>query len=461
MKTLLRLLSVSLVASAALFSAPMSASAQEGSITSLSQLLNRVQQGRVRDNQVNEERIRQFQADRNRQSALLNQAERDLASEEARADRLEAQFNANELEIESLSEQLTSALGDFGELFGVMRQVAGDTRAQVNQSMISAQYPGRGRIMDRLTNSRQLPSVADIEDMWFVLQQEAIEQGKIVRFEGTVFASGGAATQRDVIRLGPFTAITADTGEFLRFRADEDGTLEVLARQPAARFRGAANNVRNADEGQMVLGAIDPSQGTILSLLIQTPDLVERISQGKEVGYATIVVGVFGVLLALLRIFGLFGTSGAVRSQARKVDAPKKGNPLGRILQAYHDNKNVDVETLELKLDEAILKEMPGLEWGLNTVRVLAAVAPLMGLLGTVVGMIIVFQQITLFGTGDPKLMAGGISQALVTTVIGLCVAIPLLLLHSIASGMSRSVAQVLEEQAAGLVASHAETHRG
>lgn len=459
MKNVLRLLSVSLLAGAAMFSAPVTASAQE--VNSLAELLNRVQQGRVRDNQVNEERIRQFQADRNNQSALLNRAERDLAAEEARADQLEAQFNENELEINSLSAQLTEALGDFGELFGVVRQVAGDTRAQVNQSMISAQFPDRGRIMDRLTDSRQLPSVANLEDMWFVLQQEAIEQGRIVRFEATVFASGGAATQRDVVRLGPFTAVTADTGEFLRYLADENGSLEVLPRQPAARFMNAADNVRTADEGQLVLGAIDPSQGTILSLLIQTPGLMERISQGKEVGYATIVVGVIGVLLAFLRIFGLFGTSGAVRSQARKVDAPKKGNPLGRILMAYHDNKNVDVETLELKLDDAILKEMPGLEWGLNTVRVLAAVAPLMGLLGTVVGMIIVFQQITLFGTGDPKLMAGGISQALVTTVIGLCVAIPLLLLHSIASGMARSVAQVLEEQAAGLVASHAESQRG
>ncbi len=460
MKTILRLLCVSLVASAALFSASVTASAQESEVRSLQELLNRVQQGRARDNSVNAERLRQFQADRNRQSGLLNQAERDLAAQEALADRLEAEFLANELEINELSEQLTEALGDFGELFGVVRQVAGDTRAQVNQSMISAQFPDRARIMDRLTDSRQLPSAANLEDMWFVLLQEATEQGKIVRFEATVFAAGGAATQRDVIRLGPFTAITADTGQFLRYLGDENGSLEVLASQPASRFMAAADRVRNASSDELVLGAIDPSQGTILSLLIQAPDLVERIQQGKLVGFITIGVGLFGVALAILRIFSLFGTGGAVRSQARKVDQPKKGNPLGRVLQAYHSNTSADVETLELKLDEAILKEMPGLEWGLNTVRVLAAVAPLMGLLGTVVGMIIVFQQITLFGTGDPKLMAGGISQALVTTVIGLVVAIPLLLLHSIASGMSRSVAQVLEEQAAGLVASHAESQR-
>jgi len=462
-----RFLAISLVAgfALALSAAPQispvatPAYAQDSDITTLEELLAAVRSGRIRDRQLWEQREAEFLGSRNRQSALLNQAEADLAREETRADRLEAEFTENEQRLTVLSTQLNERLGEFGELFGVVRQVAGDTRAQVDQSMISAQFPNRSRAMDRLTNARTLPSVGDIGDMWEVLTQEMTEQGNIARFESSVVFPDGRSGTEDVIRIGPFTAITANSGQFLRYEP-QTGTLNVLGRQPATRYMGAADSLRGGRPGQVVSAALDPSQGAILGLLVDTPDLIERIEQGKLVGYIIIGLGSAGVLLAIQRMLALFGVSGAVRSQMRKPDAPRKGNPLGRVLMAYQDNQSADVETLGLKLDDAILKELPRLEWGLNTVRVLAAVAPLLGLLGTVTGMIIVFQQITLFGTGDPKLMAGGISQALVTTVLGLVAAIPLLLLHALASGQSRGVVQILEEQAAGIVARHAEGGR-
>ncbi len=430
--------------------------AQDSDITTLNELLQAVRRGRVTDNQLWEEREREFLSQRNRQQSLLSRAQSDLASEEARADRLEATFTENEQRLTVLTDQLNERLGDFGELFGVVRQVAGDTRAQVDQSMISAQYPDRGRVMNRLTNSRQLPTVSDIEDMWFVLQQEMTEQGNITHFDANVVHPDGRSATQEVIRIGPFTAITADTGDFLRYEP-ETGSLNVLQRQPGSAYLSAADDLRGASLGSLSRAALDPSQGAILGLLVDTPDLMDRIEQGKVVGYIIIGLGAVGILLAVMRMLSLFGVSGAVRSQMRKPDQPKKGNPLGRVLMAYQENQDADLETLSLKLDDAILKELPRLEWGLNTVKVLAAVAPLLGLLGTVTGMIVVFQQITLFGTGDPKLMAGGISQALVTTVLGLCAAIPLLLLHALASGQSRGVVQVLEEQSAGIVARHAE----
>jgi biopolymer transport protein ExbB len=126
-------------------------------------------------------------------------------------------------------------------------------------------------------------------------------------------------------------------------------------------------------------------------------------------------------------------------------------------MSVYTDNKDIDIETLELKLDEAILRESAPLETGLNFIKVLYVVAPLLGLLGTVVGMIATFQMITLFGTGDPRMMAGGISTALVTTVLGLVVAIPLTLLHAFLQGKSKALIQILEEQAAGIIARLAE----
>jgi len=114
-------------------------------------------------------------------------------------------------------------------------------------------------------------------------------------------------------------------------------------------------------------------------------------------------------------------------------------------------------ELLQLKLDEAVLAEIPALERGNSLIKLLAAIAPLLGLLGTVTGMILTFQAISLFGSGDPKLMAGGISQALVTTVLGLVVAIPLLFSHSVIAYLSRSMIQRLDEQCAGVLARSAE----
>jgi biopolymer transport protein ExbB len=232
-----------------------------------------------------------------------------------------------------------------------------------------------------------------------------------------------------------------------------------LARQPQDRYRSMAAALANASPGDIVGTAIDPSRGSLLGLLIQAPSLPERIDQGGIVGYVIIVLGIVGLLIAVWRLLYLSGVGTGIRKQLKN-EAPNEKNPLGRILKVYDDNIDSDTETLELKLDEAILREAPSLEKWQGGIKVLAAVAPLLGLLGTVTGMIATFQAITLFGTGDPKLMAGGISQALVTTVLGLCVAIPLVLLHSWVAGRSRALIEILEEQTAGIIAKKAESER-
>jgi len=211
-----------------------------------------------------------------------------------------------------------------------------------------------------------------------------------------------------------------------------------------------------ANSGEQVKFGVDPTGpagGSLLANLIQTPSLMERINQGREVGYIIIIVGIFGIGIALWKLYTLYMMGIAVKKQAKAANAPKNDNPLGRVLQVGKDNLNKDIETLELKLAEAIMAERPAIERGINVVKIISVVAPLAGLLGTVTGMIVTFQQITLFGTGDPKIMAGGISQALVTTVLGLVVAIPTTLLHSFAASSSRGIINVLEEQSTGIVA--------
>ena len=258
---------------------------------------------------------------------------------------------------------------------------------------------------------------------------------------------------QQVTRIGVFTAVS--DGEFLNYDG-EKRALELVLRQPGAELLNAADDFGSAAAGSLVTAPIDPSKGALLNLLTQRASFGETIEQGGYVGYIIIAIGIIGTLLALWRLFVLWTTSSKVNSQA-KSNTASEGNPLGRVLKIYQDNPEADVETLELKLDEAILREISGLETFLSTIKVFSAIAPLLGLLGTVTGMIETFQMITLFGTGDPKLMAGGISEALVTTMLGLVVAIPLTLLHSLVQSRAKSVAEVIEEQSAGMVARRAE----
>lgn len=418
----------------------------------LDELLQQVRKARGVDQSVNQQREAKFRADRNRQKQLLQDAKSELKSEQNRAERLKNAFDGNERKLTELEETLRQRLGSLGELFGVVRQVAGDTAGTFTNSLISAQYPDRHKAMNALAQNKELPSVAQLEELWFGLQQEMTESGKIVKFPAKVVAVDGGETQRNVIRVGSFNLVSS--GKFLRF-LPETSQVVVLPRQPEDRYLKMAANLEAATSGFTAM-ALDPSRGSILSLLVQTPGYGERIEQGAEVGMAIIILGIVGLLIVVWRFIYLFAVGGKIKRQLRS-DTVNPNNPLGRILTVYENNRGVDVETLELKIDEAILRDVPKLESGLSIIKIFAVIAPLMGLLGTVTGMIETFQAITLFGTGDPKLMAGGISQALVTTVLGLVTSIPLVLLHAGLSAKSKGLVSILEEQSAGIIARHAE----
>ena len=418
----------------------------------LQQLLEQVRQGRVRDNADFAAREAEFRKNRNQQKNLLTRTQNAIKSEEARSERLEKDFSENELKLAELEGLLNERLGVFGELFGIVRQVAGETKAQVEESAISGELPGRGEALGVLAKTKGLPAMDQLELLWFTLQQEMTAQGEVKTFAGDVINLDGSIREAQVTRVGPFTAL-AD-GNFVRYAGN--GRFADLGRQPPARFGDAADTLLDGAPGTLVAAPVDPSRGAILNLFLQMPTLFERINQGGLVGYIIIILGFFGVGVALERITRLTLTARTVKNQLAEGQAAGD-SPLGRVWAAYQSNQSADVEVLELKLDDAILKEMPALEKNLSLLKLLSGVAPLMGLLGTVTGMILTFQAITLFGTGDPKLMAGGISQALITTVLGLVVAIPILLLHSIAATRSREIVQILEEQAAGMIAAHAE----
>lgn len=416
--------------------------------TTLVELLQSVRDDASDANARNAERLRRFTGERDQRHQMLEGLERELAQATRRSERLSNQFDDNEANLADLQERLDIRIGNFGELFGVVRQISSDTGGLVNRSLISAQKPGRDQTASDIAQSRVLPSIDDLRALQVLLLEEMVESARVVRFDAEFADIGGALQQGEVIRVGAFTLVHED--QFLAFD-EKRGNMRVLARQPPARFRDSAQDMFEATEGPVAM-AIDPTRGQLLGLLIQTPTLIERIQQGRSVGYTIIAMGIAGLALALWRLALLHGVRRRVRAQLDSEQA-NPNNPLGRILGTYEKHRDKDLDSLSLVLDEAIMRETPPLERFQGLIKVFAALAPLLGLLGTVVGMILTFQQLTLFGTGDPKLMAGGISQALMTTVLGLMVAIPLILLHSLVSSTSRALVELLEEQSVGLIA--------
>ena len=421
-------------------------------IQTLEQLLAITENDSQVSNVINNQREEKFLAARDRQQLLLDQAKARLDQEEKRSIRLQKQFEDNEKTLEDIQETLRIRIGNFGELFGVVRQVAGEAIAVIKNSIVSLQFPNREKILTGLAETRGIPSIEQMHDLKVELLREMSQSGQVQRFQKQVVLPGGSIVDAEIVRVGVFNAITENF--FLQFVPDTQ-SLQVLARQPARRYQSMAEDLFALDAGYTTM-AVDPSRGQILSLLIQAPGLGERINQGGLVGYFIIFIGLIGLLMSLWRLFILRQDGQAINEQLT-TETISRDNALGRILSVHSKHDAMETEVLELKIDEAILKEVPRLEKYHSIIKVFAAVAPLLGLLGTVVGMIVTFQALTLFGTGDPKLMAGGISQALVTTMLGLIVAIPLVFLHSVLTSWSGTLIEVLEEQSAGLIARHAE----
>jgi biopolymer transport protein ExbB len=423
----------------------------------MQQLLELIQQGQARDSQEARQREAEFARRKNEQQNLLNQARAERSRQEQESERLEQLFEDQQAAIVAARAALDERLGALKELFGVLQTVSGDAQGRFSNSLTNVQYPDRGEFLvelgSKMAGANSLASIEDIERLWFELQREITETGKTVRFDHTVTLANGEETQMSIARAGAFN-LTGPVG-YLQYDAGTERVSELQRQPEQSRYTSSAKDFASASESPVTLG-VDVTRGGILALLVESPTIQDRINQGGIVGYCIIGLGIIGLLIAIVRFVGLTNASRKVAAQLKR-DSASTDNPLGRVLAAYESNRNADTETIELKLSEAALKEMPGLTKGLLFIKVISVVAPLMGLLGTVTGMIKTFQVITLYGAGDPKMMAGGISQALMTTVLGLVVAIPMVLLHTIVSGQSRKVINIHQSQSAGLVAQHSE----
>jgi len=434
---------------------------EESEISTVEALLMLVKEGKTKEQSANAQREARFMANKNKQAEILAAEKRELARQERIADQLEAEYKKNEEILRVKEEAYQKELGSLVELFGHLQSSAGEAAVQFSGSLTSPQY-GLERVdflndlTSKMSETTELPTIREIEGLWYELQREMVASGQVVSFNTTVIDLDGESSSCNVTRVGLFNAVC--DGKYLEY-VSASGQYAFLPRQPAGRFTKTAKNIGSANIGEQSRFGIDPTGptgGSLLANLIQTPSLAERAAQGREVGYAIIFVGLIGIGIAFWKLYSLYVLGRSVRAQAGSKILDIR-NPLGRVLKVGEDNFSKDIDTLELKLAEAIMAERPSIERGIGAVRIISVVAPLAGLLGTVTGMIVTFQMITLYGTGDPKLMAGGISQALVTTVLGLLVAIPTTLLHSFTSSSAKGIISVLEEQSTGILAERAE----
>jgi len=394
-------------------------------------------------------RLNKFLSDKNKQQSLLDNMKYKLTLEERRSERLTKEYEDNDAQLSDLEEQLTLKLGSFGELFGIVRQTAGESKGQFALSLTNIEFPERIEFLGDLAErkSLDLPTTEELERLWYEILNELNQSGKVKSYNADILTKSGELVNQDVLRIGVFNSVS--NGNYLNL-VTEQNLLEYLPKQPERSIRRSAKKLQNSDDYREVF--IDPTRGSLLTKLIDRDTWLERINAGGFVGYVIIIILIVGLAMGALRFKFLNEESKSINKEL-ETNQFADDSILGKLNSIYSKYTGDNPEDLESQLEDILAKATPPLEKNLSVIKLLAAVAPLLGLLGTVIGMIETFQAITLFGTGDPKLMAGGISQALVTTMLGLIAAVPLLFVHNILDSRSRAISQIYEEQAIGLLA--------
>ncbi|MDH4573044.1 MotA/TolQ/ExbB proton channel family protein [Salinicola acroporae] len=415
---------------------------------SMQQVLDRFRADSQAAEQRDSQRLEKLLDDRQALQQAVTDAEQRLQQAQARRDELETRQSDQQQQLADLRQQRAQDAGDIGDISGIVKQQTSELRDTLAESWLTV--GGDAALPPRL-DDRDLVDLQAFERVRRDLAGLVAESGRGVRFQAPVAGQDGDVSQREVVRLGDTVAFS--DGDLLQ-RVGDDGRLAVFAATPG-NARQALQAFQQGDGNQIV---IDPTDGDVLDALSQQPPLWQRFQQGGYVGYVIVALGLIGLLVALVQYTYLLRVSARMRRQMQTPDTLHDDNPLGRVLGRFAAlGRDHAPEALEARLDEAMLAEQPRLERGQPIVKLIAAVAPLLGLLGTVTGMIVTFQSITVFGTGDPQLMAGGISQALVTTVLGLITAVPLLFVNTALNSRSRRLIGLLEGRASAVLAEHLE----
>lgn len=411
-------------------------------------LLQSVKEDSKKELSLEEQRLQEFINNKNEQESLLMKAKNNLSAIEIKSDELKKLIDEKELLLKQKEIELENKAANLGEMFGSVRQTSADFLTNFQNSLTASENPKKEEILLEFANSKKLPNLNELTTFWHSMLDEILKSGNVSQYEADVILNSGEKSFEQVTRIGLFAAVS--NGKYLTYSNDMKSLVE-LAVQPSKAVLNEAESFEKSEGIENI--TIDPTRGTLFKMLENNPTILDRINQGGIVGYVIISLGVLGLLLALFRMLILNIYSVRIKKQIKNINTPADNNSLGKIANIFYENVNDSINDLEIKVSEAIITETNKIKKGQSFVKLLAAVTPLLGLLGTVTGMIATFQAITLFGTGDPKLMAGGISTALITTVLGLVTAIPLLFAYTYISSKADSLISILEEQSIGLLA--------
>lgn len=415
--------------------------------------------------QATQEKAQQQQHNQQREAGFvqtaqeLQAAKAELLAERNRlqkeADQLSSQFSDNENTLARLEETLRLETGSLGEMFGVVRQNAKELQSELDRSVTGVEPRAHQQSIDDVVAAKTLPSMAQLRGLWQAMSEEIRASGQVKTTEIQWLNGQGETQTVPALRLGSLGLISEQG--YVKW---DNARQQALSYQQLPSDFPTFSHIRTLVDGDVVTMKVDPSRGVLFEQLALTPTLSQRLQAGGVIGNVILVLLGVGLIIALYRGAILATLRQKIKAQLKNPEQPGN-NPLGRILAVYNKEQQRSVEALELRLLEAVVDEQNHLETGLSMLKLLAALAPMLGLLGTVTGMIETFQVITQFGNGDPKVMAGGISMALVTTVEGLIAAIPLLLAHNILSAQAEAIRNILEKQGIGLVAQQAERDCG
>ncbi|MGF1695298.1 MotA/TolQ/ExbB proton channel family protein [Vibrio lamellibrachiae] len=401
--------------------------------------------------QHNAQRETGFKLTENELLTLKSKIEAQRVSLQSKTDALTVKFSDNENKLAQLEEQLRLETGSLGELFGVVRQNAKELGTELNTSVTSVDRGEHTAIVDQIIEAKSLPSMSQLTGLWLSMVDQIQASGELSETQIPFVDGEGNTHTIDAVRLGSLGLITEHG--YVNWNANHNEAIAYLKQPGNGPILSSLSALESGGVSNVVL---DPSRGIMLEQLALSPSLMDRLQAGGVVGRVIIGLLVVGLIIALFRGVSLAMASQKIRKQLKNPTQPSN-NPLGRVLAVYDKEQNRSVEALELRLLEAVVDEQTHLEKGLSMLKLLAALAPMLGLLGTVTGMIETFQVITQFGNGDPKVMAGGISMALITTVLGLVAAMPLLLAHNILSTQAENIRNTLEKQGISLIAEQAE----
>jgi biopolymer transport protein ExbB len=430
---------------------------------SMSAVMAKIKEQNAAEAKLSQQRQANFRKAMEEQETLAKETVAKRNAAEARSASLSQQYDDNYNRIGEMNLLLEQHQGNLGELFGVTRQISGDAAGVLNNSLINAELEvvegqeNRVDFLRRIASARELPSIVELERIWLEMLYEIKADAQTARFTAPVIQLDDSVKETEVVRIGSYTAV--GDGKFLAYIPSQS-TLAVMTRQPPQlATMAAARRLQNAPaSGGYFQSVVDPARGVLVALIAERPDAFERIENGEAVNWVILGVGFLGLLAAAFQYIYLFIVKLAVGKQLKNLNRPTNNNPLGRMLHAANGDGIKDLshdtpELTELRISESVLREIPKLERFQAFLRLAVAAGPLLGLIGTVIGMILTFQSITASGTSDPKLMAHGIGMAMIATVLGLGIAIPLLFVNAGLAALSRSVVHVLEEQSTSILA--------